>query len=110
MATVPVTVNAAEPLVPELKLKPVSEANVSVPCATDSVRESEPLPAAGSLKEIALLFAVEKASDPFSLSEADVGAVITGPASAVTVIDVLAGPVKLSPGSVSEALKVSAPT
>ena len=74
----PVTVNDAEPFVPEVKLKPVVDANVSIPWETDRVSESVLTPAAASVKLMALLLPVEKTSDPFSLSDPVEGALIAG--------------------------------
>ena len=64
-AAVPVTVNEAEPFRPVVKLKPVVDASVIVPCMTDIVREFEPLPAAEPLKLMGLPLLVEKTSDRF---------------------------------------------
>ena len=41
LAIVPVAVSEAEPLVPVVKLNPVVEPRVSLPCETDSESESE---------------------------------------------------------------------
>ena len=86
-AAVPITVNEAELFMPVVKLKPVVDASVIVPCATDSVREFKPLPAA-SLK-LKMLMALpllgEKTSDPFWFSVPEGGATSAGALSAVTV-------------------------
>ena len=61
---------------PVVKLKPVVDASVIVPCATDSVREFEPLPAVPPLKLMALPLIVEKTSDRFWSSVPEGGATI----------------------------------
>jgi hypothetical protein len=66
LVTVPLTVNEEEPLAPAVKLNPVVDARVNVPCETESVSESAFVPAAASVIEIALLLAVEKLSELFS--------------------------------------------
>ena len=66
MVTVPLTVNEEEPLAPAVKLNPVVDARVNVPCETESVSESAFVLAASSVIEIALLLAVEKLSELFS--------------------------------------------
>jgi hypothetical protein len=54
-------------LAPDVKLNPVVDATVNVPCETESVSESAFVPtAAASVIEIALLLAVEKLSELFS--------------------------------------------
>ncbi len=58
--------NVEEPLAPAVKLNPVVDARVNVPCETESVSESAFVPAASSVIEIALLLAVEKLSELFS--------------------------------------------
>lgn len=58
--------NEEEPLAPAVKLNPVVDARVNVPCETESVSESAFVPAAPSVIEIALLLAVEKLSELFS--------------------------------------------
>src|SRR5579862_8754541 len=63
---VPLTVNEEEPLAPAVKLNPVVDARVNVPCETESVSESAFMPAAASVIEIASLLAVEKLSELFS--------------------------------------------
>ena len=78
MASVPVTVIDAELLEPDVKLNPVVEPNVSVPCVTVSTSDSDVAVAAPSVKVIALLLAVEKTSDTFSLTPAIDGAVTVG--------------------------------
>ena len=107
MAAVPVTVNEAEPFVPVVKFKPVVDASVIVPCKTDSVREFEPLPAAGLLKPMALPLLVEKTSDPFWSSVPEGGATIAGALSAVTVKTTVVAADSLSPRSESERNKES---
>ena len=77
--------NEAEPFRPVVKLKPVVDASVIVPCMTDIVREFEPLPAAAPLKPMALPLPVEKTSDSFWSSVPEGGATIAGALSAVTV-------------------------
>jgi len=52
--------------VPDVKLNPAVDARLSVPCETESVSESAFVPAAASVIEMALLFAVEKLSELFS--------------------------------------------
>ena len=64
--TAPLTVNEEEPFAPAVKLNPVVDARVSVPCETESVSESALVPAASSVIEMALLLAVEKLSELFS--------------------------------------------
>jgi hypothetical protein len=59
-------VNEEEPLAPAVKLNPVVDARVNVPCETESVSESAFVLAASSVIEIALLLAVEKLSELFS--------------------------------------------
>ena len=53
-------------MAPDVKLNPVVDATLNVPCETESVSESAFVPAAASVIEIASLFAVEKLSEPFS--------------------------------------------
>lgn len=64
--TAPLTVNEEEPLAPAVKLNPVVDARVNVPCETESVSESAFVQAAASVIEIASLLAVEKLSELFS--------------------------------------------
>ena len=78
LATVPVTVNEAEPLAPEVKDRPDVDDRVSVPCATESVSESALVPALASATLIALPLAVEKVSEPFWSKVADDGALTVG--------------------------------
>jgi len=66
LVTVPLTVNEEEPLAPAVKLNPVVDARVNVPCETESVSESAFVPVAASVIEIASLLAVEKLSELFS--------------------------------------------
>jgi hypothetical protein len=98
LAIVPVAVNEGEPLVPVVKLNPVVGPRVSLPCETDSESESELLPAAASITEIALLLPLEKTSEMFSVSGAVPGAVIAGAARALTVSDALVELDSASPG------------
>ncbi len=98
LAIAPVTVDDGEPLVPVVKLNPVVELAVSLPCETDSESESELLPAAASITEIALLLPLEKTSEMFSVSGAVPGAVIAGAARALTVSDALVELDSASPG------------
>ena len=108
-ATVPLTVNEDEPFAPLVKLRPSEEASVRVPCDAESVSESTLVPAASSVIEIALLFALESVKDPFSLSEPLPGAEIAGAFKAVTVIDTLLEADKVPVGFVTDATKESAP-
>ncbi len=79
LVTVPLTVNEEEPLAPEVKLNPVVDATVNVPCETESVSESAFVPtAAASVIEIALLLAVEKLSELFSFTLPVGGALALG--------------------------------
>ncbi len=55
LAIVPVAMGEAEPLVPLVRLNPIVEPRVSLPFEADSESESELLPAAASITEIALL-------------------------------------------------------
>jgi hypothetical protein len=103
-------VNEAEPLTPVVKVKPVVDASVIVPCKTDSVREFELLPAAMPLKPMALPLLVEKMSDPFWSSVPEGGATIAGALSAVTVKTTVVAADRLSPRSESERDKESDPT
>jgi hypothetical protein len=69
--TVPLTVSEEEPLAPAVKVNPVVDARVNVPCETESVNESAFGPAsfntaAASVIEMALPLAVEKLSELFS--------------------------------------------
>jgi hypothetical protein len=100
LAIVPVALNEGEPLVPVVKLNPVVGPRVSLPCETDSESESELLPAAASITEIALLLPLEKTSEMFSVSGAVPGAVIAGAARALTVSDALVELDSASPGYV----------
>jgi len=110
LAAEPVTVNESEPFMPVVKLKPVADASVIVPCATDSVREFEPLPASAPLKLMALPLLVEKTSDPFGSGVPAGGATIAGALSAVAVKTTVVPPDRLSPRSESERGKESDPT
>lgn len=107
MLIVPLTVKDAESLLPAVKLRPEVVDRVSVPSATDRVSES--LPGLASVSEIALPLPVEKTSEPFSVSDADPGAVIDG-ASGLTLIATLVEPDLLSVGSLTESESVSEPT
>jgi hypothetical protein len=110
LAAEPVTVNDAEPFLPVVKLKPVVDASAIVPCATDSVREFEPLRASAPLKLMALPLPVERTSDPFWSSVPEGGATIAGVLSAVVVKTTVVAPDRLSPRSGSERGKESGPT
>ena len=101
--------NESEPFMPVLKLKPVVDASVIVPCATESVREFEPLPAVPPLKLMALPLLVEKTSDRFWSSVPEGGATIAGALSAVTVKTAVVAAARLSPRSESERDKESDP-
>ena len=107
--SVPLTVIEDEPLVPLVKVRPLEEASVRVPCDAESVSESGFDPAAASVIEIALLFPLENVKEPFSLREPLPGAEIAGAFKAATVIDTLVEADKLSVGSEIDAAKESAP-
>ena len=107
--TVPVTVNDDEPLVPLVKLRPLEEASVRVPCDAESVSESAIDPAAASVIEIALLFALENVKEPFSLREPLPGTEIAGAFKAATVIDTLVEADSVPLGSVTETDNESEP-
>ena len=77
LAAEPDTVNDAEPLVSVVKLKPVIDANVSIPWATGRVSESVLAPAAALVKLTAWSLPVEKTGDRFSLIDPVAGAAIT---------------------------------
>jgi hypothetical protein len=109
LVTVPLTVNEEEPLVPVVKLRPLEEASVRVPCDAESVSESAFEPAAASVIEIALLFPLENVNEPFSLREPVPGAEIAGALKAVTVSDTLVEAAKLSVGSETDTANESAP-
>ena len=70
--------NEEEPLAPAVKLNPVVDGRVNVPCETESVRESALVPAAASMIEIASLLAVEKLSELFSFRLPVRGALAVG--------------------------------
>lgn len=108
MAAEPDTVNKGDPFVPAVKLKPVVDASVIVPCATDSVREFEPLPAA-PLMLMALPLRVEKSSNPFCSSVREGGATIAGALSAVAAKTTVVAADRLSPRSESDRDKDSDP-
>jgi hypothetical protein len=110
LVTVPLTVNVDDPLVPLVKLRPLEEASVRVPCDAESVSESAFDPAAVSVIEIALLFPLENVKEPFSPREPLPGAEIAGAFKAATVIDTLVEADRLSIGSETDAAKESAPT
>jgi len=95
-------VNEEDPLAPAVKLNPVLDARVNVPCETESVSESVFVPAAASVIEIALLFPPESVKEPFSLSEPLPGAAIVGVLKAVTAIDTLVEAESVPLGSVTE--------
>ena len=109
MVTVPLTVNEEEALAPAVKLNPVVDARVNVPCKTESVSESAFDPAAESVIAIALLFPLDNVNEPFSLREPLPGAEIAGALKAATVIDTLVEADRLSVGSETDAAKESAP-
>ena len=109
LVTVPLTVNEDEPLVPLVKLRPLEEASARVPCDAESASESAFDPAAASVIEIALLFPLENVKEPFSLREPLPAAEIAGALKAATVIDTLVDAARLSVGSETDAVKVSAP-
>jgi hypothetical protein len=109
LATVPDTVNVAEPLTPVVKLNPVVEPRESFPCETDSERESALTPAAASVTEIALLLPLEKTSELFSVTDAVPGAVIAGAARALTVSETLVELDSELPGLETETPSESAP-
>jgi len=90
LETVPFTVKDAEPLEPDVKIKPLVLPSVKIPLETDSVAVSAFTPAPLSVMEIALLLPGEKASDPFSLTVAVAGAAIEGALSTFTVSATLA--------------------
>ena len=60
LAIVPVAMGEAEPLVPVVKLNPIVGPRVSLPFEADSESESELLPAAASITEIALAVAARE--------------------------------------------------
>jgi len=110
-AAEPVTANESEPFMPVVKLEPLADASMFVPCATDSVREFEPLPAAAPLKLMALpLLVVEWTSDLFWPSVPEGDATIAGALSAVPVNTTVVPLDRLSPRSESEGDKESDPT
>jgi hypothetical protein len=78
LVTVPLTVIEEEPLAPAVKLNPVVDARVNVPCETESVSESAFVPAAASVIEITSLLAVEKLSELFSFTLPVGGALALG--------------------------------
>jgi hypothetical protein len=85
-------------LVPVVKLNPVAGPTVSLPCETDSESESELLPAAASVTDIALLLPLEKTSEMFPVPGAVPDAVIAGAARALTVSDASVELDSASPG------------
>ena len=101
--TVPLTVSEDEPLAPLVKVRPLEEASVRIPCDAESVSASAFDPAAASVIEIALLFPLENVKEPFSLREPAPGAEIAGAFKAATVIDTLVEADSVSPGSVTDA-------
>jgi len=109
-AAEPVRVNESEPFTPVLKLKPVADASMFVPRATDSVREFEPPPPAAPRKLMALPLLVERTSDPFGRSVPEGDATIAGALSAVPVKTTVVAPDRLSPPFESERDKESDPT
>jgi len=103
-------VNEEEPSAPDVKVNPVVDASVNVPCETESVSESAFVPtAAASAIEIALLLPLESVKEPFSLREPLPGAEIVGTLKALTVIDTLVEAESVSPASVTETDNESAP-
>ena len=78
MVTVPLTVNEEEPFAPAVKLNPVVDARVKVPCETESVSKSAFVPAAASVIEMVSLLAVEKLSELFSFRLPVAGALALG--------------------------------
>lgn len=106
---VPLTVNVDAPLLPLVKLRPLEEASVSVPCDAESVSESAFDPAAASVIEIALLFPLESVKDPFAVREPLPGAEIAGALKAATVIDTLVEADRLSVGSETDTARESVP-
>jgi hypothetical protein len=89
LAIVPVAMGEAEPLVPVVKLNPIVGPRVSLPFEADSESESELLPAAASITEIALLLPLAKTSEMFPVPGAVPDAMIAGAARALTVGDAL---------------------
>lgn len=89
LAIVPVAMGEVEPLVPVVKLDPIAGPRVSLPFEADSESESELLPAAASITEVALLLPLAKTSEVFPVPGAVPDAVIAGAASALTVSDEL---------------------
>jgi hypothetical protein len=78
-------VNDTAPLLPPRKINPFVDPSVNVPFETVIVSESAFWPAALSAIERALLFPAEKTSDPFSLTEAVVGAAMEGAPGAIVI-------------------------
>ena len=109
LAIVPVAVGEAEPLVPVVRLNPIVGPRVSLPFEADSESESELLPAAASITEIALLLPLAKTSEMFPVPGAVPDAVIAGAARALTVGDTLVELESVAPGSESEIPSESAP-
>ena len=96
-------------MVPVVKLNPVVGPTVSLPCETDSESESELLPAAASITDIALLLPLEKTSEMFPVPGAVPDAVIAGAARALAVSDALVELDSVAPGSETEIPSESAP-
>ena len=65
LAIVPVAMGEAEPLVPVVRLNPIAGPRVSLPFAADSESDSELLPAAASITEVALLLPLAKTSEMY---------------------------------------------
>ena len=89
LAIVPVAMGEGEPLVPVVKLDPIAGPRVSLPFAADCESDSELLPAAASITEIALLLPLAKTSEMFPVPGAVPDAVMAGAARALPVSDVL---------------------
>jgi len=89
LAIVPDAMGEAEPFVPVVKLDPIVGPRVSLPFEADSESDSELLPAAASMTEIALLLPLAKTSEVFPVPGAVPDAVVAGAARALTVSDAL---------------------
>lgn len=105
----PLTVNEDEPLEPLVKLRPLEETSVSVPCDATSVSESRFDAAASSVIEIALLVALENVNEPFWSREPLPGTEIAGAFSGATVIATLVEADRLLVGLETDAARESAP-
>ena len=104
------TVNDAEPFMPVVTLKPVADASVAVPCATDTVKEFEPLPAASALKVDGVAVACREDQRSGLVHRARRGATIADPLSAVTMKTTGGAADRLLARSDSETDKDSDPT